>query len=69
MKSNTARATASARLKYASTFAASGSGDSSAISPAMRWTSASHHLSFVFSTAAIASPTQRQASPNWSSSA
>ena len=44
------RATASARSKYASAFAASGSGDLSAISPAMRWTSASHHVSLVVST-------------------
>ena len=42
------RATASARSKYASAFAASGSGDSSAISPAMRLTSASYHLSLLF---------------------
>ena len=41
----------------------------SAISPAMRWISASHHLSLVVSTAVIASPMQRQASSNWPSSA
>ena len=41
----------------------------SAISPAMRLTSASHHLSLVVSTAVIASPMQRQASSNWPSSA
>src|SRR5271166_96763 len=63
------RATASARSKYASALAASGSGASSAISPAMRWTSASHHVSLVVSTAVIASPMQRQASSNWPSSA
>jgi hypothetical protein len=63
------RATASARSKYASPFAAFGSGDSSAISPAMRWTSASGHLSLVFSIAVIASPMQRRASSNWPSSA
>ena len=43
------RATASARSKYASAFAASGSATSSAISPAMRLTSASHHLSLLVS--------------------
>src|SRR3974377_222805 len=63
------RATASARSKYASAFAASGSGDISAISPAVRWMSASHHFSLVVSTAVIASPMQRQASSNWPSSA
>src|SRR5215470_19263060 len=59
------RETASARSKYASAFAASGVGDFSAISPAMRLISASHHLSFAVSTAVIASPMQRQASSNW----
>src|SRR5215831_12673307 len=34
----------------------------------MRWTSASHQLSFVVSTAVIASPMQRHASSNWPSS-
>src|ERR1700688_4158482 len=58
-------ATASARSKYDSAFAASGSGDISAISPAMRWISASHHLSLVVSTAVIASSMQRQASSYW----
>src|SRR5215470_5966960 len=64
-----ARATPSARSKYASAFAASGSGDSSAISPAMRWTSASHHLSLAVSTAVIVSPMQRFAASNWPISA
>src|SRR5208282_670902 len=64
-----ARATASARSKYASAFAPSGPGDFSAISPAMRWMPASHHVSLVVSTAVIASPMQRQASSNWPSSA
>ena len=63
------RATASARSKYASAFAAFSSGDSSTISPAMRWMSASHHFSLVVSTAVIASPMQRQASSNWPRSA
>src|SRR5215831_456040 len=44
------RATASARSKHASAFATSGSGNSSAISPAMRLASASNHLSLVVST-------------------
>src|SRR5208282_6889560 len=64
-----ARATASARSKYASAFTASGSGDISAISPAMRWISASNHVSLVVSIVVIASPMQRQASSNWPSSA
>src|ERR1700747_3642047 len=51
------RATASARSKYASALAASDS-DDNAISPAIRSTSASHHLSFVVEIVAIASPTQ-----------
>src|SRR5271169_5230208 len=42
-----ARATTRARSKHACAFATSGSGDFSAISPAMRSTSASHHLSSV----------------------
>jgi hypothetical protein len=37
-------------------FAASGTGDLSAISPAMRLTSASHHLSFFVSIVVVASP-------------
>src|SRR5262249_34834826 len=40
------------------------SGDLSAISRAVRRTSASHHISFVVSTAVIASPIDRQASSN-----
>ena len=63
------RATASARWKCPSAFAASGSGDFSAISPATRLASASHTLSLVVSTMFIASPTQRQASSNCPSSA
>jgi hypothetical protein len=63
------RATGSARSKYASAFAASGSGDISTICPAVRWTSASHHRSLVVFTAAIASPTPGQASSNCSNSA
>ena len=58
------RATESARSKYASAFAVSGRGDLSAISPAMRLTSASNHLSPVVSIAVIASPMHRQASSN-----
>src|SRR4029077_8995768 len=46
-------------------FAASGSGDFSAISPAMRLVSASNHLSLVVSIVLIASPMQRQASSIW----
>src|SRR5271166_5159501 len=64
-----ARATASARSKYASAFAACASDDLSTISPATRLTSASNHVSLVVSTAVIASPMQRQASSNWPSSA
>jgi hypothetical protein len=63
-----ARATACARSKYASAFPASGSGDVSAISPAVRWISASHHRSFVVSASVIASPMQRHASLSWPSS-
>src|SRR5262249_11908846 len=59
-----ALATTSARSKYCSALAASGSGESSAISPAMRLTSASHHLSLAVPPAAIASPMQRLASSN-----
>src|SRR6202043_964063 len=64
-----ARAMAMARSKCASAFAASNLGDISAMSPATRWTSASHHFSLVVSTAVIASPMQRQASSNCPSSA
>ena len=56
------RATASARSKYASAFAASGADDIMAISPAMRLASASNHLSLVASIVLVASSTQRQAS-------
>jgi hypothetical protein len=49
------RATSSAWAKYSSAFARSGAGDLSAISPAMRWTSASNHVSPVVFTAVIAS--------------
>src|SRR5215469_10472969 len=58
------RATVSARSKYASALAASGSPDISAISPAMRLTSASHHLSPDVSNVVIASPMQCLASSN-----
>ena len=54
------RATASARSKYVSALAASGSGDINANSPVMRLTSASHILSRVVSTAIIASLMLRQ---------
>src|SRR5690242_1988810 len=64
-----ALAIASARSKYSSALAASGSGESSAISPAMRLILASHHLSLAVSTAVIASPMQRLASSNWPISA
>jgi hypothetical protein len=60
---------AMARSKCACAFAASGSGDISAISPAVRWISASHHVSLVVSAAVIASPMQRQAASNCPSSA
>src|ERR1700754_129771 len=63
-----ARATASARSKQVSALVASRSGDIRAISPAMRWTSASYHLSVVVSTAVIASPIWLQASSHWPSS-
>jgi hypothetical protein len=56
---------ANARPKYNSAFAASGSGDSNAILPVMRLTSASHILSPVVSTAIIASLMLRQESSNW----
>src|SRR5262245_42689092 len=64
-----ARATVSARSKYVSACDEPSCGNFSAISPAMRWISASYHRSFVVSTAVIASVMQRQASSNWSSSA
>ena len=63
------RAMARARSKCASAFAASGSGNMSAILPAVRWISASHHFSLVVSIAVIASPMQRHASSNCPSSA
>src|SRR6516162_8585371 len=63
------RATLSARSKYAPACDEPSCGNFSAISPVMRLTSASYHRSFVVSTAAIASPMQRQASSNWPSSA
>jgi signal transduction histidine kinase len=63
------RATERARSKCASAFATSGAGDISAISPAVRWISASQHFSLVVFAAVIASPTQRQASSNCPSSA
>ena len=50
-----ARAIASARSKWVCAFASSRSGDLSAISPAVRWTSASGHLSLVASIIVIAS--------------
>jgi ABC-type uncharacterized transport system substrate-binding protein len=55
------RATSRARSKYVSAFAASDCTDSRAISPDVRLTSASCHLSLVASTIVIASPTQCQA--------
>jgi thioredoxin reductase len=55
--------------KERSAFAPSCSGDISAISPATRLTSASHHLSLFVSTAVIASPMLRHASSNRPSSA
>jgi hypothetical protein len=48
---------------------ASGLGDCSAISPAMRLASASNHVSLVVSIVSMASPMLRQASSNWPSSA
>src|SRR6516164_10581194 len=63
------RATMSARSKYALALASSRSGDVSAISPAARFISASHHLSLVVSIVVIASLMQRQASLSWPSSA
>src|SRR5215510_3717073 len=64
-----ALATESARSKYVSAFAALGLCDSTVISPAMRWISASCHLSLVVSAAVMASSMQRQACSNWPSSA
>src|SRR5262249_47483527 len=64
-----ARATASARSKYASARDEPSFGNFSAISPFMRLISASNHPSFVVSPAVIASQIQRQASSNWPSSA
>src|SRR5262249_13958756 len=64
-----ARATARAWSKYACVFAASDSGDFSEISPAIRLTSASHHLSLLFSIAVIASRMLLHASSKWRSSA
>src|SRR5262249_19985598 len=59
-----ALATASARWKCSSALAASGSSESSVILPAMRLTSASHHLSLAVSPAAKASPMQPLAVSN-----
>jgi hypothetical protein len=56
-------------LKYCCAFASSGFGDINAISPAMRWTSASHHFSSVASATVIASAMQRLATSNCPSSA
>src|SRR5215471_2877431 len=64
-----ARATVSARSKYASACDEPSCGNFSAISPAIRLISASYHRSFVVSTALIASEMPRQASSNWPSSA
>ena len=50
-------------------FAASGCGNISEISPAILQISASHHLSLVVSTAAMASSMECWASSNWRSSA
>src|SRR6516164_4656427 len=64
-----ARATVSARSKYAPACDELSCGNFSAISPFMRLISASYHRSLVVSTAVIASPMQRQASSSWPSSA
>src|SRR6516165_5276096 len=64
-----AMATARARSKSVSAFAASGSGNINAISPAVRWISASYHFSWVDTAAVMASPRQRQAQSNCPSSA
>ena len=61
--------TASARLKYSCAIVASGLGDCSAISPAMRLASASNHVSLVLAIVSMASQMLRQASSNWPSSA
>src|SRR6516165_989494 len=63
-----ARATVSARSKYAPACDGPSCGNFSAISPVMRLISASYHRSFVVSTAVIASPMHRHASSNWPSS-
>src|ERR1700758_5771345 len=64
-----ARETESACSKYSSAFVASGSGNNSAISPAMRLISASNQLSLVVSILVIASRMQDSASSKLSSSA
>ena len=64
-----ARATASARSKYASAFVALDCGAFRAIFPAIRVTSASCNLSLVFSISVSASSMQRQASSSWPRSA
>src|SRR5262247_568299 len=64
-----ARATVSARSKYAPACDEASGDNFSAISPFMRLISASYHRSFVVSTEVIASPMQPQASSNWPSSA
>ena len=56
-------------LEISLRFRGSRSGDLSAISPAMRLTSASNHLSLVVSIMLIASSMHRQASSSWPSSA
>src|ERR1700676_2580154 len=63
------RAIASARSKYTSALAASGSGIIRVISPAVLWISASDQHSPVVSAAFIASPIQFQASSNFPSTA
>src|SRR5262249_19285186 len=63
------RATVSARSKYSSAGDGPTCGNFSAISPAMRTTSASYQRSFVVCTEVIASPMQRQASSNCASCA
>jgi hypothetical protein len=52
------------KLRVQNAFATSRSGYNNAISPAVRWASASHHLSLVVSAAVIASATHFPASPN-----
>jgi hypothetical protein len=63
------RAMQRARSKCASAFAKSGPGANKVISPAVRCTSASDHLSLVVSTDLIASSMQRQPSSNSPTSA